>query len=236
MSATLMGFNWLTWAIPTPNDRILVAVIQPELQTRKKINANWHLRYYKMVDILRQHIISRLGSEINNLDTVIQCFKSLNIGRNEYLVRDGEVCRNVYFIAKGCLQVFVYDHAMNETTRDIVTEGGWCSELISFGTGKPATENIRTVEPCELLAIDRQGFQKMMETVPQFDKVYKQILETSYANSVYRINTFVALSALDRIKWVMEYRPNLMNRVSSKLIASYLGINKDVFSRQNARL
>ena len=51
---------------------------------------------------------------------------------------------------------------MIETTRDIVTKGARCSELISFGTGKPAAENIRTIEPCELLAIDRQGFQKMM--------------------------------------------------------------------------
>ena len=189
-----------------------------------------------MIEILRQHIISRLGNDIDNLDTVLNCFKPLHINRNEFLVQQGEVCRYVYFIAKGCLQVFVYDNDMNETTRDIITEDNWCSELISFGTGKPATENIRTVEPCELLAIDKQGFKTMMETVPQFDKVYKQILETSYANSVYRINTFVALSALDRIKWLMEFRPKLMTRVSSKLIASYLGINKDVFSRLKARL
>ncbi|HRH50668.1 MAG TPA: cyclic nucleotide-binding domain-containing protein [Panacibacter sp.] len=189
-----------------------------------------------MINILREHIINRLGNDIDNLDTVLNCFEPLHVDRNEFLVKEGAVCKYVYFIAKGCLQVFVYDHDMNETTRDIVTEGTWCSELMSFGSGKPATENIRTVEPCELLAIDRQGFQKMMETVPQFDKVYKQILETSYANSVYRINTFVALSALERIKWLMEHRPKLMTRVSSKLIASYLGINKDVFSRLKAKL
>lgn len=53
-----------------------------------------------------------------------------------------------------------------------------------------------------------------MQTVPQFGKVYKQILETFYANAVYRVNTFVSLSALDRIKWLMERRPHLMTRVS----------------------
>ncbi len=189
-----------------------------------------------MTEILRQHIISRLGNDVDNLDTVLSYFKPLHIGRNEFLVQEGQVCRQVYFIAKGCLQVFIYDNDKNETTRDIVTEGTWCSELLSFGSGNAATENIRTVEPCELLSIDRHGFQIMMETVPQFDKVYKQILENSYANSVYRINTFVALSALDRIKWLMQYRPTLMTRVSSKLIASYLGINKDVFSRLKAKL
>jgi CRP-like cAMP-binding protein len=189
-----------------------------------------------MIDILKQHIINRLGKDTDNIDTVLECFKPLHVVRNQFLVREGEVCKQVYFIAKGCLQVFVYDSNMNETTRDIVTESTWCSELLSFGSGKPATENIRTVEPCELLAIDKPSFEKMLATVPQFDKVYKQVLETSYANSVYRINTFVALSALDRIKWLMEFRPTLMTRVSSKLIASYLGINKDVFSRLKAKL
>lgn len=189
-----------------------------------------------MIEILKQHIISRLGTDIENIDTVLTYFKPLSVERNKFLVKEGEVCRYVYFIAQGCLQVFIHDADMNETTRDIVVEGNWCSELQSFGSGKPATENIKTVEPCELLAIDRPGFQKMMETVPQFDKVYKQILEASYANSVYRINTFVSLSALDRIKWLMDFRPQLMTRISSKLLASYLGINKDVFSRLKARL
>ncbi|WP_298136129.1 Crp/Fnr family transcriptional regulator [Flavobacterium sp.] len=189
-----------------------------------------------MIEILREHIISRLGKDIDNLDMVLDYFKPMTIDRNKFLVQEGKTCNYVYFIVKGCLQVFVYDSEMNETTRDIVTEGTWCSELISFGSGKPASENIKTVEPCELLAIDKQGFQKLMETVPQFDKVYKQILETSYANSVYRINTFVALNALERIKWLMESRPKLLSRVSSKLIASYLGINKDVFSRYKSKL
>ncbi len=189
-----------------------------------------------MIEVLRQHITSRLGNDIDNLDKVLAAFKHIRAKRNEQLLLQGDACKYVYFIAKGCLQVYVYDKDFNETTRDLVIEDNWCSELVSFGSGNPSTENIRAVEPCELFAIDRQAFQTMMETVPQFDKVYKQILEASYANAVYRINTFVALSALDRIKWLMEYRPSLMTRLSSKLIASYLGINKDVFSRLKAKL
>ncbi len=189
-----------------------------------------------MIEVLRRHIINRLGNDLDYLDEVLSRFKHISAKRNEQLLQQGDTCKYVYFIAKGCLQVYVYDKDFNETTRDIVTEDNWCSELISFGSGSPATENIRTVEHCELFAIDRQAFQIMMETVPQFDKVYKQILEASYANSVYRINTFVSLTALERIKWLMEYRPMLMTRLSSKLIASYLGINKDVFSRLKAKL
>lgn len=189
-----------------------------------------------MIDVLRQHILQRIGKDVDNLEVVLTKFKLIETKRNQQLLTQGDVCKYVYFVAKGCLQVYVYDNEMNETTRDIIIEDHWCSELISFGSGQPANENIRTVEPSQLLAIDKKGFQELMETIPQFDKVYRQILEASYANSVYRINTFIALSSLDRIKWLMQNRPTLMTRLSSKLIASYLGINKDVFSRLKGKL
>jgi len=189
-----------------------------------------------MLEVLRNHLTNRLGNDLENLDKVLATFKYIKTKRNEQILQQGETCKFVYFVAKGCLQIYIYDKDLNETTRDIVVEDNWCSELLSFGSGMPATENIRTVEPCDLFAIDKQNFQTMMETVPQFDKVYKQILESSYANSVYRINTFVSLSALERIKWLMNYRPMLMTRLSSKLIASYLGINKVVYSRLKSKL
>ena len=189
-----------------------------------------------MIHLLRQHITSRLGHDIENLETVLETFTPMKVPRNEVLLRQGEICQYVYFVAAGCLQVYTLDPDGNETTRDLVIEDHWCSELLSFGSGNPAAENIRAVEPSLLLAIDRKNFQVMVQTVPQFDKVYKQILEASYANAVYRINTFVALTSLERIKWLMEYRPLLMSRLSGKLIASYLGINKDVFSRLKSKL
>lgn len=187
-------------------------------------------------EILSNHIKARLGNDVAGLDNVLANFESFNLKRNSILLNQGEVCRYVYFVAEGCLQVYTHDKAGNETTRDIITEDNWCSELISFGSGNPATENIRAIEPCRLLAISREGFGSMMATVPQFDKVYRQILEASYANSVYRINTFVALSALERVQWLMEYRPKLMARLSSRLIASYLGISHETLSRLKTKL
>ncbi|MBN8669240.1 MAG: Crp/Fnr family transcriptional regulator [Chitinophagales bacterium] len=189
-----------------------------------------------MKEILRTHIEKRLGPEPEGLETVLNSVREIKVGRNEFLLKEGEVCKYVYYIAKGCLQVFVYDQSLNETTRDIVVEDNWCSELISFSKAEPALENIRAVENSQLFAIDRNNFELLMSSVPQFDIVYKQILEMSYANSVHRINTFVALSALERIKWLIEYRPSLMSRLPSKLIASYLGISQETFSRLRAKV
>lgn len=66
--------------------------------------------------------------------------------------------QEVSFIIKGCLQVYVYNKDINETTLDIVTADSWCTELMSFGSGKPATENIWAIEPCDVPAIINERF------------------------------------------------------------------------------
>jgi len=67
-----------------------------------------------MIEVLRDHITNRLGKDPDNL--VLGNFKHIKTKRNEQLVKQGEVCKYIYFIAKGCLQVYVYDKDFNETT------------------------------------------------------------------------------------------------------------------------
>ncbi len=195
-----------------------------------------HLSIAESFQYLETHISKRLSGDNQSIEQVLLHFKHHDIERNEFLLRQGENCKNVYFIVKGCLQIFVYDSDSNEVTRDIIIEDNWCSDLISFGSGQPALENIRAVEKTTVLAINQESFRTLVQTVPQFDLVYKQILEASYANSVYRINSFAALSAIERIQWLMNYRQGLMSRLSSKLIASYLGISQETFSRLKSKI
>lgn len=183
------------------------------------------------MDRLRQHILARLGAAADGLEEVLGHFRHQNVRRNTQILLQGEVCRHVHYLAAGCLQVYVYDSNYNETTRDIVLENQWCSDLTSFGAQKPATESIRAIEDAGLFSINLQAFQLLLQTVPAFSRVYTQLLEASYVNSVHRINTLVSLTALEKIRWLLTNRPALVKRVSSKIIASYLGISPETYSR-----
>ncbi len=189
-----------------------------------------------MLDKLTDHIIKRVGPDAPNLDLVLSKFQPLKVRRNQFLLMEGAVCDTCYFVAKGAVQVFVHDAEGNENTRDVVIEDNWVTELNSFGNQVPAVENIRTLESCELLAINKLGFGQMMEQVPSFEHIYRQILELSYLNSVYRINTFVAMDALQRVQWLMSHRPGLLARFSNKVVASYLGISPETLSRIKGKI
>lgn len=190
----------------------------------------------EMKENLKRHITERLGREPENIDQVLPHFKVLKTKRGEELLAAGEVCKKVYFIAKGCLQVYVIDKNGNESTREIYIENQWVTDIFGFQNQTPSQEFIKCIEPCHLLSIHYDAFQMLTELVPQFAEIYKQILEVSYNNTVYRVNTLMSLSALERIQWLMDHKPNLMTRLSSKLLASYLGITPETMTRLKAKL
>jgi len=189
-----------------------------------------------MKEVLKAHILQKLGDNITYLEEVLNCFQPIRYKRNEMILREGEICRYCNFIVKGCVQVFVYDREGNEMTRDFTVEEGWVMEINSFAQQIPARENLRAVEPTHVLAISPADFQSMMQLAPQFGMIYRQIMEMSYTNSVFRLNTFIAMDGLERLKWAMEHQPKLMTRLSGKAIASYLGISPETLTRLKAKL
>lgn len=189
-----------------------------------------------MEDKIRQYLISQLGEDAYSLELILSKLRIIKIKRNKQLLTQGKICEYLYFVVEGCLQSYLYDSDLNEHTREIITEGNWYSDLRSFKKSEPSIENIRSIEPSILCQVNKNDFNELIEKIPQFGKIYQKILEAYYSNAVYRVNTFITLSALDRIKWLMQHRPTLMTRLTSKVIASYLGINKDVFSRLKAKL
>lgn len=186
--------------------------------------------------ILSKHIQNNIVNNIGVSDFVLSNFQLIKLEKNKLLVEIGEVNKYVYFVSKGCLQTFLYDHEMREVTRDIIIENSWYFDLQSFDKKEKAVENVRTLEFTELYRIRKQEFQILIDNVPQFAKIYQKMLEANYCNAIHRVDSFISLNAIDRIKWLIKYRPGLIMRVSSKVIASYLGINKDVYSKLKNKL
>ncbi|MBL0739967.1 Crp/Fnr family transcriptional regulator [Chryseolinea lacunae] len=189
-----------------------------------------------MIDNLRQHIINRVGKKPDNLEHVLDHFEEFSGERGQHLLVQGDVCKHVYYIAAGCIQVYIIDRQGQESTREFYVEDQWVTDIFGFQNQLPANESIKCVEACRLLRIHYDSFQLLSQQAPQFAAIYKEILEVSYNNTVYRVNALTAMNALERIRWLMENKPKIMTRLSSKLIASYLGISPETMTRLKSKL
>ena len=156
---------------------------------------------------LVQYLSVRTEIDAQTTALVIGHFKPMITKRNAFLLTPGEVCRHYYFVNKGCLRLFSMNDTGEEGTRYFAFEGSFGTALPSLIDQQPAFEFIQTIEPSELLVIGRDDFFRLVDTVPPFARIYRQILEAAFITAQKRIYGFQGLDAIDKVRWVMAYQP-----------------------------
>ncbi|PVX46840.1 CRP-like cAMP-binding protein [Flavobacterium sp. 103] len=189
-----------------------------------------------MYSTLEKFIRSKTDIDDKTLEEISSCFRLIITKRNEILLSYDQVCKHYYFINKGCIRLFTTTKEGKENSRYFAFEGSFATALPSFIDQLPAEEFLQTIEKSELLCISRTDFYYLTKTVPEFAKIYTEILELGFIVAQKRIYGFQGFSALDRVKWVIENQPQLLLRVSNKKVASYLGISPSTLSRIKSKL
>jgi CRP-like cAMP-binding protein len=189
-----------------------------------------------MYEKLREYLKKRTTLEESELSHILSCFTLLITKRNQILLKEGDICKHYYFVNKGCLRLFTYNKEGIETTRYFAFEGAFGTALPSLIDQTPSFEFVQTIESSELLKISRDSFFHFVETVPQFAVVYRKILEIGFITAQKRIYGFQGFDAMEKVKWVMQYQPDFLIRVSNKMAASYLGLTPATLSRIKSKL
>lgn len=170
------------------------------------------------------------------LQTIVGKFKNIKTKKNEVLCEIGQVCDNFYFINSGCLRMYQIDSKGDEITGYFALEDSIISAVTSFIIQIPSRDILSAQEPSDLLVISRKDFYSLVDEIPEFNKIYQSFIHFALIHSQMRIYSFLGMSAKDKIRWVMEHEPKLLNRISSKAVASYLGMTRSTLSKLRAQL
>lgn len=169
------------------------------------------------------------------LSEVVKRFKPQAVKRNTILLSHGETCNKLYFINEGCLRSYYLTEQGHEKTRLIAFEGMVISSLSSFISEKPSFEFVETLEDSEVLYINRNGFYQLAKEYLEWEKFYLKLLEFAYIYQNKKIEQLVTLSAGERYALLMKEHPDYIQRLSNKILASYLDIKQETLSRLKSR-
>ena len=82
----------------------------------------------------------------------------------DYVFRAGEPGREMYFISRGRLEVIARD---GTTVFTSLTDGDFFGE-IALLLGQPRTASVRAVDYCDLYALDKEMFDRVLGNHPDF--------------------------------------------------------------------
>lgn len=168
------------------------------------------------------------------LNSIVPLFKEKQVKRNEIIIASGDVCNEFYFVGKGCLRVFFLNSKGNEKTNHIALENTIISAMSSFITQKPSYEMVDALEDSELLVINRKDFYDLVGSSRTWGAFYRLTLETAYLTKVQRIESRVTLTARERFNLVLRENPEFFQRVSNRILASYIDVTQETLSRMKS--
>ena len=179
------------------------------------------------IDFLKENY--DLNKEEENL--IQKCFEIQEIKKNEILLNIGEKCNKLHFVAQGLLRTFHLNKNGSEFTRLIVPEGKFCTILISFQEKISSPAIIQALENGLVFSITLENFQKFISQSPNAKNVYTKILEDYQNFQISRLEFLTTLSPQEKVEQFLAENIDLEKRISDKIIATYLQITPETYSR-----
>jgi len=166
-----------------------------------------------------------------DLDLIRSLSISRTLRRNEFLLREGEICRYKIFIAKGLLRTFGTAADGSEHILQFSAEHSWTLDVESYDRQQPARYNIAAIENSEVLLWAKADFETLLAGIPPLKTLSQQLISRNIYNSGRRILTALSATPEEKYQEFVQSSPGLLARLPLHSIAAYLGISVKTLTR-----
>ncbi|HWB62047.1 MAG TPA: Crp/Fnr family transcriptional regulator [Chitinophagales bacterium] len=157
-----------------------------------------------------------------------------SFGKNETIMRQGEIPKRLVFILKGAVRIFYTDEKGHEQMVGFSFENQPVVAFDSFANQTPAGIGFVTMEPTDVIWTSHDEFFGFLETYPKYETLVRSVMG-QYLTIEGEHSRLLRLNpARDRYEALCKSRPELITRVPLKYIASYLGMTLETLSRVRA--
>lgn len=161
--------------------------------------------------------------------------KPESVSRKDILLKQGDICKNIYFVNDGALRAYYSDKQDKETTIMFGVADWWITDMFSFLNQQPALMYLEALENSEVLGLSKSNMEQLFEVVPKFEKFFRIIIQNAYVREQVRVIHNLSKTAEERYEIFIQKYPQIAQRVTQKQIASYLGITPEFLSAIRAR-
>ncbi len=164
------------------------------------------------------------------LDVLEGILVPMKFQKGEIILREGEICENIYWVAKGLVRQFYYKNE-KELTEYMATEDNIVMSIESLFKEQPSSQQIVALEPTILFALPKRELEHEAVRNVNIQMLYRKILEESLIISQVHADMLRFESAQERYAKLVKRSPQLVLRAPLVYVASYLQMTPETLSR-----
>ncbi|ASK32101.1 cyclic nucleotide-binding protein [Chryseobacterium sp. T16E-39] len=188
------------------------------------------------MDTFKTHLDKFITISEEEYVSVLSFFEVVEVKKKQTLLFDGEVCKSMYFVSKGCLRKFFVNEKGVEQTTEFAVENWWITDTFAYERQIKTEFNIQSVERSSLLVIDLETQELLLKKHPVMERYFRMIYQRAYAASERRIRYLYEMSREELYVHFSTQYPWFIQRIPQYLIASFLGFTPEYLSEIRAKL
>jgi CRP-like cAMP-binding protein len=182
-----------------------------------------------MTTELKKFIANYVTLSNTEMDDIANRFKRKTIKKNDYLLREGQVCKDIIFVQEGCLRLYYMSDDM-EVSVWFSFKHSSAIEISSFLSEKPSSYFLQAIEDSEILFLPKTELNKLYKSQSKVQEMMRVFLEDVVLNLIDRFTSLQRDSAEKRYKDLLN-KPAYLQKVPQKYLASFIGVTPTSLSR-----
>ena len=166
--------------------------------------------------------------------TFVKYLKPEKVKRKQFILTDGDICKYSTFVISGCLRGYTVDKNGIEHVLSFAPADWWIADMYSLISQKPGILNIEALEDSETILLSKANQEKLYLEIPKLERFFRILTEKSLVANQQRIVDNMSLTAEERYCIFCKRYPTLIDHLSQKQIASYIGVTPEFFSRMRS--
>jgi CRP/FNR family transcriptional regulator, anaerobic regulatory protein len=178
---------------------------------------------------LKKFITKYVNLSDVELEDITNKFKSKVVKKNNYLLREGDTCKDLIFVQKGCLRLYYL--------KDDIEVSVWFAfpqssaiEIYSFISENPSNYFLQAIKDSEVLCLSKTALNKLYQYQPKMQEMMRNFWEDVILNLINRFTALQKDSAENRYLDLLN-KPAYLESIPQKYLASFIGVTPTSLSR-----
>jgi len=188
-------------------------------------------------EIVAQHLRNFASLSDKDIDEGQPFWKPRAIKKGYFFNMQMMVCNDLGLVVKGIFRIYYRDPKTN-TDKNLFffTENQFVVSFRSFISQTTCYYFIEAMEDSEIVFISYKDLNNLYETNANWAKFGRLLAELFFSYAQTRTEEFVFFSHEERYMRLLEDHPNIVERIPSYHISSFLGITNPSLSRIRKRI
>lgn len=154
----------------------------------------------------------------------------VSYSKHDFLIQAGQLENYIHYIAKGMVRLSLNNDG-KDISLDFIFSHNFVSAYSSFLTGQASAFTIQALTDVQTYRFSRTNLSYLYDESHQAERIGRVIAEQAFLRKTSREVLFLTSTAKQRYVQLLEQNPILVQTISVKHLASYLGIEPESLSR-----